>query len=428
MVRKTKQNILLYLCQISEVQRKQLRIKFYDISENRLYEYIRQMVSDGLIELFQKGGLNYVRITKAGVDLISKLADVSALRSKSASASTTEKKIRQQRIQKTKDICGAAHVYISGETFNFSNIINSPSETQKALFDTYFKQAGILFASDDIKAGIKKIGTYGEEVTATMSRYVGIILNKNGIWFVYHTLDKLMRWSVATEKILVNAVLNTLNVSKFLTGNPEYSSVLNKKPKSIVIGTGNSMLPKIFTGRKWGETESDSQIKRQAAERLLTYKNLSKQYSSNYFVPNTATGIEILNRTLLMDRQDLIRNSKDWFTSYASKINKSYSFVSIEGGLQASYDDDDSTYITLPVLNFENLISLRNEYQPITVIVDAGLQNSISRVLGSKFDKAVGFNFEPLKSQKYTDKGVLADGVSKIEIMNTKKAQKAAQA
>ena len=128
-----------------------------------------------------------------------------------------------------------------------------------------FVDEAVFFRADEITKTIKAENTFGEEITQTQSRVTGLIINKNGLWFVYHSLDKLMKFTKQIELTFTEAVIRFMESSWLVQQYPNFFGFLSAKPKAIIIGNTPSMLPKIFTGRKWGETESDNKQKQKIA-------------------------------------------------------------------------------------------------------------------------------------------------------------------
>lgn len=112
-----------------------------------------------------------------------------------------------------------------------------------------FVDEAVFFRADEITKTIKAENTFGEEITQTQSRVTGLIINKNGLWFVYHSLDKLMKFTKQIELTFTEAVIRFMESSWLVQQYPNFFGFLSAKPKAIIIGNTPSMLPKIFTGR-----------------------------------------------------------------------------------------------------------------------------------------------------------------------------------
>lgn len=106
------------------------------------------------------------------------------------------------------------------------------------------------------------------EGTSTGSRYVGLILNNKGLFIVYNTLDKLMRFPEHPEMTLLNGLTSVLNDCGSF-GTQDRKGAL-RNISAIVIGKSDAMLPKIYRGTKWGVADNQ-RVPNPVTKNLLSF-------------------------------------------------------------------------------------------------------------------------------------------------------------
>lgn len=378
MAKPTKVRILEYLYTVSSIPRKQLKLAFQDVAYNTVFRATKELLDSGYIELLSVSkGPTRIKITKAGMDYLSKQKDAVMQANIRSTVTSSSKKERIERVQKTIDMCVASGIKTS-QTSNISFSIFSQKEQDEDTvieFSNLFVDEAVFFRADEITKTIKAENTFGEEITQTQSRVTGLIINKNGLWFVYHSLDKLMKFTKQIELTFTEAVIRFMESSWLVQQYPNFFGFLSAKPKAIIIGNTPSMLPKIFTGRKWGETESDNKQKQKIAAQMGSYENLKFIYSSIEFVPNNDCGRNYLHRTVYMTQAEMLDMCKIWATKF------DYDCVAANGMFQLIHTGTSTRVAILLTLNFDMLIHIRNLPEGTSIIIDKVMAEAVSRAL-----------------------------------------------
>ena len=187
MPKPTKVRILEYLYTVSSIPRKQLKLAFQDVAYNTVFRATKELLDSGYIELLSVSkGPTRIKITKAGMDYLSKQKDAVMQANIRSTVTSSSKKERIERVQKTIDMCVASGIKTS-QISNISFSIFSQKEQDEDTvieFSNLFVDEAVFFRADEITKTIKAENTFGEEITQTQSRVTGLIINKNGLWFV----------------------------------------------------------------------------------------------------------------------------------------------------------------------------------------------------------------------------------------------------
>lgn len=404
------QRLLVYLYSVPDIQRRQLILALPDIPYQSLTLAVRKAKEHGYIDFVRRDRSNYIRLTPAGVHFIRQTAGEHLDKKKrnGLKKHTEQEKVRRfERIELVQNLCAAAGIPVStSDGLSFGDLIGPASELQKKYFEGAFLDKGYLFTSDDISRTLQSKRELGEDSFVFRSRFVAILFNRNGLFFVYNTLDKLMRWEVGSEQQVHKAVILALRKSAYIRTNPAIAQILHKKPKSIIFGKSCAMIPKIWTGDKWGVMREDSNQKYTVKKKLLTYDNLQPLYSHNYFVPLNTLGVELLCRTVQLSRIDINQMCREWLEEYGE-----YTILTPRGYVEAYKKGENDKYIILPVLELDELVYHRSCLEKYYVVCERGTQDGISRVLGEKSMDFFDFDYKPLPVHKYDDDGVRMDGV-----------------
>ena len=260
-------------------------------------------------------------------------------------------------------MCRAAGIKLAKEEhIRLENVLNADADDYARFMDDYFYDKGLLFLSDELSATIKAEQTVGEEYTTGMSRLVGVIVNCKGIFYVYCTLDRLMRWIISYERRRVAAISRLFESSDAAKANDDFAEVCASVPKSVIIGKTCAMIPKIITGNKYGkvvENASRSTI----TDKLMTLANLEQVYACNYFVPTNTLGVELLSRTVTLTRSDLNSMIEMWL----SEMTERYTTVSSREYVEAYIEDQEDKTLMLfcagpgEALTQDNLVSIERK-------------------------------------------------------------------
>ena len=225
MPKPTKVRILEYLYTVSSIPRKQLKLAFQDVAYNTVFRATKELLDSGYIELLSVSkGPTRIKITKAGMDYLSKQKDAVMQANIRSTVTSSSKKERIERVQKTIDMCVASGIKTS-QTSNISFSIFSQKEQDEDTvieFSNLFVDEAVFFRADEITKTIKTENTFGEEITQTQSRVTGLIINKNGLWFVYHSLDKLMKFTKQIELTFTEAVIRFMESSWLVQQYPNF--------------------------------------------------------------------------------------------------------------------------------------------------------------------------------------------------------------
>ena len=201
------QKLLCYLYGVDSIQRRQLVIALPDIPYQSLTLAVRNAIKHGYVEVFRKDESNYLRISPDGIKYIRTTAKDSLDSEKRATMKRRfkgEQGRRLNRVETTSCMCRAAGIKLAKEEgIQLTNILNANTKDYEKFMENYFYNKGLLFLSDELSATIKATNTVGEEYTTGMSRLVGAIINSKGIYYLYCTLDKLMKWIIYKHNYFV---------------------------------------------------------------------------------------------------------------------------------------------------------------------------------------------------------------------------------
>lgn len=101
MPKPTKVRILEYLYTVSSIPRKQLKLAFQDVAYNTVFRATKELLDSGYIELLSVSkGPTRIKITKAGMDYLSKQKDAVMQANIRSTVTSSSKKERIERVQK----------------------------------------------------------------------------------------------------------------------------------------------------------------------------------------------------------------------------------------------------------------------------------------------------------------------------------------
>lgn len=412
----TQLKILQYLYTVDSVPRKQIKIAIQDVAYNTVARATRELLDKGYAEVYKdQKKATRIKITRAGISYLTKNKKLPQNQNKEIVGvrrlvtSNQNRKERIERVQKTVDLCKAAELTVSGETNLTFDCFSSNPQSDEVIeaFSTVYVESALFFRADEVTRAIKKAEMYGEEITQTQSRFTGIVINKNGIWVLYHTLNRLMQYTKSIENTMVTALMTYIKKSWIVQQYPDFFKYLKQKPVAIVIGDTPSMLPKIFTGRKWGEKETDSQQKQHAATRLACYENMIQTFRNVEFVPNNEVGRNYLHRIVCMTQAEILIMCQEWAKRF------DYSCTVINNLYQISRQKQDSAII-LPTISLNMVVRIRNLSAPVKIVIERGMAESVSRVLGTSMGNAMDYELTNIKTHRYNLDGVRIDGINPL--------------
>lgn len=208
------QKLLAYLYTVPSIKRKELAVALPDMSYQCLTRAVRTALEHGYVEYITVAKCRAVRLTAEGKRYIRSAAGDSLDKARRRAATVngdTEGKRRFERRETARNLCRAAGIFPAAERgISFGDVL-CHTEKGNAFFAGDFPGNGLFFQSDDVSRSIRVSGLAKEEVTSTGSRYVGLILNNKGLFIVYNTLDKLMRFPEHPEMTLLNGLTSVLN-------------------------------------------------------------------------------------------------------------------------------------------------------------------------------------------------------------------------
>lgn len=407
------QKLLSYLYTIDYIQRRQLVIALSDMPYQSLTLAVRNAINHGYVEMFRKDESNHIRISQGGVKYIRSVARDSLDSEKRANMKRRfkgEQGRRLNRVETTSCMCRAAGIPLAKEVgISLSELLITDTQDYARFMNDYFYDKGLLFLSDELSATIKATNTVGEEYTTGRSRLVGIIINFKGIFFLYCTLDKLMRWIVSYEHRRADAVMKILKDSDASKQNEDFNYICSLMYKSVIIGKTCAMIPKIITGNKYGRAATNPG-KNGIADNLLTLSNLEQVYARNYFVPTNTLGVELLSRTVTLTRDDLNQMIEMWL----SKMTDTHTCVDAREYMEAYIDDDNEKTLILPIIELEELVYQKTGREKYHIVCERGTQDGISRTMGNKVIDFKDMNNEPMPAHKYDDAGIRRDGINPL--------------
>lgn len=407
------QKLLSYLYTIDSIQRRQLVIALSDMPYQSLTLAVRNAVKHGYVEVFRKDKSNHIRISQDGVKYIRSVAKDSLDSEKRANMKRRfkgEQGRRLNRVETTSCMCRAAGIPLAKEVgISLSELLITDTQDYARFMNDYFYDKGLLFLSDELSATIKATHTVGEEYTTGRSRLVGIIINCKGIFFLYCTLDKLMRWIVSYEHRRADAITKILKDSDASKQNADFNYVCSLMYKSVIIGKTCAMIPKIITGNKYGKAVMNPG-KNGIADNLLTLTNLEQVYARNYFVPTNTLGVELLSRTVTLTRDDLNQMIEMWL----SEMTNTHTCVDAREYTEAYIDDDNEKTLIFPIIELEELVYQKAGREKYHIVCERGTQDGISRTMGNKVIDFKDMNNEPMPAHKYDDAGIRRDGINPL--------------
>lgn len=407
------QKLLSYLYTIDSIQRRQLVIALSDMPYQSLTLAVRNAVKHGYVEVFRKDESNHIRISQDGVKYIRSVAKDSLDSEKRANMKRRfkgEQGRRLNRVETTSCMCRAAGIPLAKEVgISLSELLITDTQDYTRFMNDYFYDKGLLFLSDELSATIKATHTVGEEYTTGRSRLVGIIINCKGIFFIYCTLDKLMRWIVSYEHRRADVITKILKDSDASKQNADFNYVCSLMYKSVIIGKTCAMIPKIITGNKYGKAVTNPG-KNGIADNLLTLTNLEQVYARSYFVPTNTLGVELLSRTVTLTRDDLNQMIEMWL----SEMTNTHTCVDAREYTEAYIDDDSEKTLIFPIIELEELVYQKAGREKYHIICERGTQDGISRTMGNKVIDFKDMNNEPMPAHKYDDAGIRRDGINPL--------------
>ena len=407
------QKLLSYLYTIDSIQRRQLVIALSDMPYQSLTLAVRNAVKHGYAEVFRKDESNHIRISQDGVKYIRSVAKDSLDSEKRANMKRRfkgEQGRRLNRVETTSCMCRAAGIPLAKEVgISLSELLITDTQDYTRFMNDYFYDKGLLFLSDELSATIKATHTVGEEYTTGRSRLVGIIINCKGIFFLYCTLDKLMRWIVSYEHRRADVITKILKDSDASKQNADFNYVCSLMYKSVIIGKTCAMIPKIITGNKYGKAVTNPG-KNGIADNLLTLTNLEQVYARNYFVPTNTLGVELLSRTVTLTRDDLNQMIEMWL----SEMTNTHTCVDAREYTEAYIDDDSEKTLIFPIIELEELVYQKAGREKYHIVCERGTQDGISRTMGNKVIDFKDMNNEPMPAHKYDDAGIRRDGINPL--------------
>lgn len=388
-------------------------IAMSDMPYQSLTLAVRNAVKHGYAEVFRKDESNHIRISQDGVKYIRSVAKDSLDSEKRANMKRRfkgEQGRRLNRVETTSCMCRAAGIPLAKEVgISLSELLITDTQDYTRFMNDYFYDKGLLFLSDELSATIKAKHTVGEEYTTGRSRLVGIIINCKGIFFIYCTLDKLMRWIVSYEHRRADVITKILKDSDASKQNADFNYVCSLMYKSVIIGKTCAMIPKIITGNKYGKVVTNPG-KNGIADNLLTLTNLEQVYARNYFVPTNTLGVELLSRTVTLTRDDLNQMIEMWL----SEMTNTHTCVDAREYTEAYIDDDSEKTLIFPIIELEELVYQKAGREKYHIVCERGTQDGISRTMGNKVIDFKDMNNEPMPAHKYDDAGIRRDGINPL--------------
>ena len=399
------QKLLAYLFTVPYIKRKQLSVALPDMPYQCLTRAVRTALVHGYVECTTVAKCRAIRLTKEGTRYIRSVAgdglDKAQRRAATVNADT-EGKRRFERRETARSLCRAAGIVPAAEHgISFSDVLCA-TDQGNAFFAGDFLGNGLFFQSDDVSRSIKNSGFAQEEVTSTGSRYVGIILNSKGLFIVYNTLDKLMRFPERPEMALLNGLMSVLNAcGSFST--QERKGVL-QNVSAIVIGKSDAMLPKIYRGTKWGVADNQ-RVPNPVTKNLLSLENLHRHFTRTYLIPANTLGVDLLHRTACLPFTLVERMKEQWLSEHGH-----YTVLRSNGYLESYVEGERGKTVLFPVLSFEELAYHAAKGESVHVICERGTGEGISRVLGPIVESMRDFDAKPIPFHRYDEAGVRMDG------------------
>ena len=397
------QKLLAYLFTVPYIKRKQLSVALPDMPYQCLTRAVRTALVHGYVECTTVAKCRAIRLTKEGTRYIRSVAgdglDKAQRRAATVNADT-EGKRRFERRETARSLCRAAGIVPAAEHgISFSDVLCA-TDQGNAFFAGDFLGNGLFFQSDDVSRSIKNSGFAQEEVTSTGSRYVGIILNSKGLFIVYNTLDKLMRFPEHPE--MANGLMSVLNAcGSFST--QERKGVL-QNVSAIVIGKSDAMLPKIYRGTKWGVADNQ-RVPNPVTKNLLSLENLHRHFTRTYLIPANTLGVDLLHRTACLPFTLVERMKEQWLSEHGH-----YTVLRSNGYLESYEEGERGKTVLFPVLSFEELAYHAAKGESVHVICERGTGEGISRVLGPIVESMRDFDAKPIPFHRYDEAGVRMDG------------------
>lgn len=410
------QEVLAYLYTIPAIQRKQLVIALPDMPYQSLTLAVRNAVSHGYVERYLHDGSYWLRLTQPGARYIRSVArgELDMAKHMAAKRHTEHEKTRRiQRIELTANLCYAAGVSSAAVAdVSLSDICGAPSPRQKKFFESLYLDKGVLFTPDDIARTLQSNRSLGEESYAFRSRVTGLVINHNGIFVLYNTLDRLMRWEPHSEALLVRNLATILSQGSAAEQYPNFADSVRRPFQAVILGKSCALLPKIITGNKWGRADKARSLSPQLdmRDKLLTLENLRRIYARSFFVPTSTLGVELLSRTLFLSKAELLGMEHTWLDGQGN-----YTVVT-SGGYTEGYKSGDEKQKTtvFPVLQFEELVYHKSGTDAYHVVCERSTQEGVARSLGQKVLSISDFDGALLPVHKYDDDGVRMDGVNPL--------------
>lgn len=399
--------IMEYLYEVKEIHRKNLSIPFSNYNYKYYARIVKRLIDEGYIEVFKKNRVNYVRLTSEGLAEYlhkQKMANGKIPKKNSKRQYTKGAKRRESLVINALGLCeGCGIITAEDEKPPLEELVKNrgaESEYYENEFESCL-ESGVFYSSKEIRQAYIKVN--GRNEIANWTRLVGVVFIKHRMTFIYSIGDTLIKWRSGSEDRTVTFIKDFLIGSDCIKRHIENT----KYASCIICGKGISMIPKIVMGRRWGKIEESKDTERYRAviaKDHINSHNLSKVFSSAYYVPMNKNGVNSFLIACMIGEAEKETACNKWFDSVAG-VTRIESLPYHQG-----VSGKGERIVYMPYIDLIELEFYKKQGDPCHFVIPKGTQEAVSRVMGPLLLSAQGLKGTKLKYRRYDDKGSPIDG------------------
>lgn len=411
-----KHNILEILQECCVIPRRDIGFSFPDrktgqprTNDRSIRHAIQELIADNYIAVYHKKR-EYCYLTKNGWEQLNHIRAMQGIPMGLSDWTTIRKSTfnRQLMIGEAVNICHAAglgafpsekpHLTAliqaeSGRTYPEYTTANKLRYKNVGMDMTDILQKGVFYQSREVKELLR---FHELEDFTGYSRFVGIILTSNDLYFVYNTLDRLIRWYETAESRIIRCISSLFaDCTRY---QHQYQSP--DEAKGIIFAQGDSMIPALVTGHKYGHVRSN--LGNDTIKHPLKQIHASViHHSHSYMIPTNKDGIIHLRNAIHLTSQTIAA-----LNQIQADKNRQFLYSPQNAYVQLVRREDGISTAFLPWYNVKQLQWIRENLRCVHVITYPNFLPYISKSLGLALKGASHADTgEPLWFPRYDDSG-----------------------
>lgn len=268
-----KHNILETLQECCIIPRRDIGFSFINqrtgqprTNDRSIRHAVQELIADGYVAVSHKKR-DYCYLTKNGWGQLNRIRAMQGVPMGLSEWTTIRKSTfsRQLMIGEAINICHAAGLgAFPMEKPHLATLIEAESSRTYQEYSLAsrlrYKNAAGIKMEDVLAKGVfyhsrevKELLQFHElEDFTGYSRFVGIILTAEDVYIVYNTLDRLIRWYETAEFRIIRCIYSLFADCR------RYQHQTPDETKGIILAQGDSMVPALVTGHKYGHIRSNS--------------------------------------------------------------------------------------------------------------------------------------------------------------------------